>query len=60
MMNTKMLAVIFFLGGSIISVFLLLLIRCYIWGKMILYYFHNLRKAVTLFLKGRDNGYFDQ
>ena len=32
----------------------------YLGSKMILYYFNNLRKAVNLFLKGCDNGYFDQ
>lgn len=32
----------------------------YLGSKMILYYFHNLRKAVKLFLKGCDNCYVYQ
>ena len=64
MMNTKMLAVIFFSGrqhykclSSPINTFL------YLGRKMILYYFHDFhfsRKAVNLFLKGCDNGHIYQ
>lgn len=65
MMNTKMLAVIFFFSGrqrykclsSPTNTFL------YLGSKMILYYFHDFhfsRKAVKLFLKGCDNGHICQ
>ena len=59
-MNTKISAVIFFLGGNIISLSSPINTFLYLGSKMILYYFNNLRKAVNLFLKGCDNGYFDQ
>lgn len=51
----------FFLEGSIIGVFVLPLNMFLYWGsEMILYCFHNLRKAVKLLLKGCDNCYVSQ